>query len=89
MEGHILVTDYENHRVQVFTEGGAFVHEFGRHGDGEGMFDSPGGIAVSSDGLVCVTDCGNGRFQMFDCNPDGRVATGRAGCSSSKPAEPN
>ena len=37
MEGHILVTDYENHRVQVFTEGGAFVHEFGRHGDGEGM----------------------------------------------------
>jgi len=89
VEGHILVTDYENHRVQVFTEGGAFVHEFGRHGDGEGMFDSPGGIAVSSDGLVCVTDCGNGRFQMFDCNPDGRVASGRAGCSSSKPAEPN
>jgi DNA-binding beta-propeller fold protein YncE len=68
-EGTILVTDYENHRIQVFAEDGTFLRAFGSHGFNDSSFDSPGGIAVSRDGLVCVTDCGNGRFQTFSCEP--------------------
>ena len=48
-----------------FEPTGAFVRQFGAHGSAEGQFDSPGGVAVSPDGKVYVTDCGNGRFQVY------------------------
>ena len=57
--------------LQIFAEDGTFLHTFGSHGDDDSAFDSPGGIAVSAEGLVCVTDCGNGRFQIFSCEPPG------------------
>ena len=53
------------HRVQVFSESGSFLREFGAHGSQDAQFDSPGGVAVSADGFVCVTDCGNGRFHIY------------------------
>lgn len=65
-DGHILTTDYENHRVQVLSPTGEYVSHFGSHGSGPSQFDSPGGIAVGADGdCVVVTDCGNGRFHIW------------------------
>ena len=64
-DGHIIVTDYENHRCQVLSETGEFLAAIGTHGSGPGQFDSPGGVTVGPDGKVFVTDCGNGRYQVF------------------------
>ena len=68
-DGHVLVTDYENHRVQILSEAGAFLKQFGSHGQAPGCFDSPGGVAMGPDGRVFVTDCGNGRFQVYKSDP--------------------
>jgi tripartite motif-containing protein 71 len=41
-DGQIVVTDSSNHRIQVFTDSGAFLSEFGSYGSGEGELDCPG-----------------------------------------------
>ena len=51
--------------MQILSESGAFLKQFGTHGQADGCFDSPGGVAMGSDGRVFVTDCGNGRFQVY------------------------
>jgi len=62
---NVLVSDYHNCRIQVFTRDGKFVREFGRSGSGDGELNLPGGIAVGVDGIVYVADCGNHRIQVF------------------------
>ena len=53
-------------RVQILDcESGAFLKQLGTHGQADGCFDSPGGVAMGPDGRVFVTDCGNGRFQVY------------------------
>lgn len=39
------MTDSSNHRIQVFTEKGEFISEFGSYGSGEGELDCPGKIS--------------------------------------------
>lgn len=64
-EDNILVCDYHNHRVQIFTTDGVFVSSFGQFGDEEGNFRNPCGITVTNDGNVIVVDSGNNRIQIF------------------------
>jgi len=65
--GHILVCDSGNHRVQVFDSlnGCNFVHEFGSQGTGEGQFESPLDVVITSDEEILVADSSN-RIQVFD-----------------------
>ena len=63
--GHVLVTDYGNHRVCVFDESGAFVKAFGSYGKRLGEFRVPTGIAIRDDGHVFVSDV-NDRVSVFD-----------------------
>jgi len=64
--GNIIVSDTENHRIQVFTSNGIFLFEFGSFGSNNGQFDGPSGVAVSKENNIIVSDLGNYRIQIFD-----------------------
>ena len=51
----LFVSESGNHRVSVFSPDGSFVHSFGRRGNAEGEFASPGGLAI---GPVALDDPG-------------------------------
>lgn len=77
--GHVLVTEYAAHRVQLFDsfeKGNAPFNIFagpggssnivGEPGQGPGQFNGPFGIATNpDDGSVYVADIGNDRVQKF------------------------
>jgi DNA-binding beta-propeller fold protein YncE len=62
--GRVFVTDYGNHRVQVFDHDGRFLAAWGKHGRNAGGFDYALGVAVGGEGVVYVTDEGK-RLQAF------------------------
>jgi len=65
-DGRILVTDYLNHRVQVFTNDGQFLFKFGSSGSEPGLFKYPDGIVVDEyTGFIFVADYDNKRIQIF------------------------
>ena len=63
--GNAYVADYGNHRIQVFTGTGAFLHEWGSFGSGQGQFSHPHAVAVDQGGRVYVADHANHRVQVF------------------------
>jgi hypothetical protein len=63
--GLIYAPDPTNHRVLVFSKDG-FVAEFGTQGSGLGELQIPSRVAVSNDGIIYVSENGNGRIQVFD-----------------------
>lgn len=63
--GHIFVTEYYNHRVQVFRTDGTFVTSWGWLGYGHGQFYNPWGIAVDTAGRAYVVEYQNSRIQRF------------------------
>jgi len=63
--GNVYVADYGNHRIQVFTGTGAFLHEWGSLGSGQGQFSHPHAVAVDQGGRVYVADHANHRVQVF------------------------
>lgn len=65
-EGHLMVCDAMNHRVQVFEMSGKFVTNFGISGSGKGELKEPVSMAVLSDGKIVVSDFKNDRIQVFE-----------------------
>nr|XP_029509146.1 tripartite motif-containing protein 3-like [Oncorhynchus nerka] len=51
---------------QVYSADGEFLFKFGSHGEGNGQFNAPTGVAVDTNGNVIVADWGNSRIQVFD-----------------------
>ncbi len=64
--GHLLVSDTGNKRIQVFDREGNYVAQFGQTGTGNGEFNEPVGLAVDATGNVYVADIWNQRIQVFD-----------------------
>jgi VCBS repeat-containing protein len=64
-DGFIYVADFQNHRIQKFTAGGAFVTKWGSSGTGDGQFNGSFGIDVDSAGNVYVVDRYQARVQKF------------------------
>ncbi|XP_068224663.1 E3 ubiquitin-protein ligase TRIM71-like isoform X1 [Palaemon carinicauda] len=64
-EGHIIVADRSNNRVQVFNPDGSFHHSFGSAGTRPGQFDRPAGVAADPIGRIVVADKDNHRIQVF------------------------
>ena len=65
-DGHLMVCDIWNHRVQVFELSGKFVTKFGTEGSEIGEFKCPLSTANLSDGRIVVSDCNNNRIQIFE-----------------------
>ena len=67
-DGHIVVADSSNHRLQVLTVEGAFVAAVGSRGFQPLQFHYPRDVAVDRNGKVYVTELWNHRVQVL--NPD-------------------
>lgn len=65
----MFVTDYNNHRIQVFDEQGKFLFLFGERGMGDGQFQSPTGIGVGPAGEIIVCERLKGRIQVRNWKP--------------------
>jgi len=68
--GLLMVVDYWNHRVQVFSydddDGASFVSKFGEKGDQPGQFQYPNSIATDHDhDRILIVDTGNNRVQSW------------------------
>ena len=62
----IAVTDFNNHRVQIFDKNGNYLKSFGREGDEAGEFKYPIGIAFHNNGNILVVDHGNHRIRIYN-----------------------
>ena len=60
----IAVTEFGNHRIQVFSSNGTHVRSFGREVCQQGEFDCPAGIAFHNDNII-VVDRAHRRVQLF------------------------
>ena len=63
----LYVCDRGNHRIQILNTELEYRSTFGCHGDGNGQFNYPIGIAQDRTGTLYVTDTNNNRVQVFDC----------------------
>jgi DNA-binding beta-propeller fold protein YncE len=63
--GQVYVADNGNNRIQVFTNAGAYITQWGGQGSGNGQFIAPKSVAVDAGGNVYVVDGGNNRIQKF------------------------
>ena len=63
--GNILISDRENHRVQVLNDQGQFIASFGKFGTGPGCLDTPTALTVNQHGHVIVVDSGNHRINVY------------------------
>ncbi len=62
----VYVTDFVNHRVQVFGSDGKFIRKWGTRGSDDGQFNAPHGVAVHpTRDLVFVSELGGHRIQAF------------------------
>ncbi len=78
-EGHIIVADQWNHRIQVFDSTGCFLHAFGSCGSSPGQFQDPYSVAVDKEGHIIVADTHNHRIQVFDIDGGFLYAFGSCG----------
>ncbi|XP_078682369.1 protein meiotic P26-like [Branchiostoma floridae x Branchiostoma belcheri] len=64
--GNIIVSDFEDNCVCVYSGDGQFLFKFGRRGRGEGLLKGPMGICTDWLGNIIVADSWNGRVELFD-----------------------
>ena len=64
-DDNIIVSDYEEHRIKMFTPHGLLVCEFGERGAGIGQLFHPAGTCTDQYGHIFVADSANNRVQMF------------------------
>ncbi len=67
-DGKVYVSDSANRRVQVFTEAGDFVRQFGSFGNEDGQFVLPADLSADTEGNVYVIDDPLMRISKFGPN---------------------
>ncbi|NIN07799.1 MAG: hypothetical protein GTO76_03820 [Planctomycetales bacterium] len=66
-QGNYYVSEYgEFDRIQKFSAQGAFVLQWGGHGDQPGQFRRPQNLAIDQRDQIWVCDACNHRIQVFD-----------------------
>ncbi|XP_076651372.1 tripartite motif containing 71 protein wech isoform X1 [Halictus rubicundus] len=79
-EGHIVVADRSNNRIQIYRQDGVFVRRFGSPGAGPGQFDRPAGVAVDARRRIVVADKDNHRIQVLTMEGLFLLSFGEKGC---------
>jgi hypothetical protein len=64
--GRIYVLEGQANEIRVFDLQRRHIRTMGRRGQGPGELLRPTGMTFSPDGLLWVSDPGNGRYQLFD-----------------------
>lgn len=77
--GHVAVSDFENHRVQVLDRNEQVVGVFGRKGSGNGCMKGPNDVKIDSEGRYVVADTFNHRVCWFDKDMEFAHSIGRKG----------
>ena len=63
--GEVVVSEYWNHRISVYSREGKHIRSFGFKGSNKGQFQYPSGVAITSNNHILVADEYNHRIQMF------------------------
>ena len=63
--GELVVSEFNDHRVSVYTNEWKMIRSFGFYGSGKGQFQYPRSVATTSDNRILVADSENYRIQMF------------------------
>ena len=63
--GEMVVSEYYDHRISVYSREGKHIRSFGSAGPNEGQFQYPHGVAITSDNHIIIVDKHNHRIQMF------------------------
>ena len=64
-DGHVLVSDFGNNRIQEFGADLRPLRAWGTRGPAAGQFEQPGDVAVAPSGEIVVADTWNQRVQVF------------------------
>jgi DNA-binding beta-propeller fold protein YncE len=78
-ESFVIVPDYDNHRLQKFSENGTLIGVFGASGEPLGEFDNPHSVDVEFDGNIYVSDKDNHKIQKFSIEGDFVIEFGYEG----------
>ena len=75
-EGNLVVSDSDNHRIQVFRySDGTHLRSIGSYGAGNGQFNCPWSIAFDGAGHIIVSDMDNHRVQVLRYSDGAHVRT--------------
>ena len=55
--GNVIVSDYLNCYISIYTAAGEFVRQFGGNGKDQGQLSYPCGVAVNKEGRIFVAEC--------------------------------
>ncbi len=61
----VYVADFQNNRIEKFTENGDYITQWGTYGTGSGQFYFPNSLAQDSFGYIYVSEMLNRRVQKF------------------------
>ncbi|CAD5112206.1 unnamed protein product [Dimorphilus gyrociliatus] len=64
--GHIVVTDFNNHRLLIIKPDLSGAHLLGQEGSSRGQFNRPQGVTIDHQGNIIVADSRNNRIQVFN-----------------------
>ena len=66
--GNIVISDYSNHVIKIYTPTGQLVRQFGGQGSKQGQLDGPMGVAVNDEGHLFIAESVNDRISVFTEN---------------------
>ena len=66
--GNIVIIDYSNHIIKIYTPTGQLVRQFGGEGSKQGQLSYPMGVAVNEEGHLFIAEYGNHRISVFTEN---------------------
>jgi sugar lactone lactonase YvrE len=78
-DGNTYLSLMNQDKVQVYSETGQLLREWGKRGVEDGDLRQPGGIVLAPGGTVYVADQGNHRIQVFDTMGEFRGKWGKHG----------